>query len=319
MVNTGTVVIIGTVLWWSWTTCAQWTSLAQWTLSSQCFGCHGHHWHSVWWPWSTLAQWSSLAQCFGGHGQNWHSGHHWHSVLVAMVNIGTVVIIGRVLWWLWSTLTQWSSLAQCFGRHGQHWHSGHHWHSVLVAMINIRTSRHNIPVKQIMFCRLLSHASPPCLSVSYHHVINHIPKMPLPHAKGTISWTHHLKWHHFHATPHIPLVGNKLHHMGAWCLFYKQEVMSCRGSTKAQSQDACFSWTSDTGKWTLTWYVPAPLCLNPWKCLNPFLGDPIRVRTTFLTTFYNKTGTIMPSFLNVFNPLFSGPISQGHFSDQILQ
>ena len=145
-------------------------------------------------------------------------------------------------------------------------------------------------------------------SVSYHHVINHIPKMPLPHAKGTISWPHHLKWHHFHATPHIPLVGNKLHHMGAWCLFYKQEVMSCRGSTKAQSQDACFSWTSDTGKWTLTWYVPAPLCLNPWKCLNPFLGDPIRVRTTFLTKFYNKTGTIMPSFLNVFNPLFSGPI-----------
>ena len=84
--------------------------------------------------------------------------------------------------------------------------------------------------------------------------------------------------------------------------------MSCRGSTKAQSQEACFSWTSDTGKWTLTWYVLAPLRLNPWKCINPFLGDPIRVRTTFLTKFYNKTGTITPSFLKVFNPLFSGPI-----------
>ena len=175
MVNIDTVDIIGTVFWWSW---------------------------------STLAQCSSLAQCFCCHGQHWHSGHHLHSVLVVMDIIGTVDIIGRVLWWLWLTLTQWSSLAQCFGRHGQHWHSGHHWHSVLVVVINIRTSRHNIPVKQIMFCRLLSHASPPCLSVSYHHIINHIPEMPLSHAKGTISWPHHLKWHHFHATPHIPLVNN---------------------------------------------------------------------------------------------------------------
>ena len=49
--------------------------LAQWTSLAQCFGGHGHHWYSVWWPWSTLAQWTSLAQwtwlahCFGGHDQ----------------------------------------------------------------------------------------------------------------------------------------------------------------------------------------------------------------------------------------------------------
>ena len=66
MVNIGTMDIIGTVLWWQW---------------------------------STLAQWSSLAQCFGGHGQHWQSRHHWHSVLVNMVNIGTVVIIGTVFLW----------------------------------------------------------------------------------------------------------------------------------------------------------------------------------------------------------------------------
>ena len=53
MVNTGTVVIIGTVFWR---------------------------------PWSTLAQWTSLAQCFGCHGQQ-HSGHHWHSDLVVMDNM----------------------------------------------------------------------------------------------------------------------------------------------------------------------------------------------------------------------------------------
>ena len=113
MANIGKVVIIGTVLWW---------------------------------PWSTLAQWSSLAQCFGCHGQHWHNDHHWHSVLVVMdiigtvdiidtvfwlswtsvaqclvamvnigtmviigtvVNIGTVDIIGTVFWWPWSTLAQW--------------------------------------------------------------------------------------------------------------------------------------------------------------------------------------------------------------------
>ena len=38
MVNIGTVVIIGTVFWWSWTTLAQWTS---WT---QCFGGHRQYW-----------------------------------------------------------------------------------------------------------------------------------------------------------------------------------------------------------------------------------------------------------------------------------
>ena len=51
-----------------------------------------------WWPWSTLAQWTSLAQCFGGPGQHWHSGHHWQSVMVAVINIDTVVIIGAVFW-----------------------------------------------------------------------------------------------------------------------------------------------------------------------------------------------------------------------------
>ena len=49
-----------------------------------------------WWAWSTLAQWSSLAQCFGGHVQHWHSGHHWHSVLVDMDNIGIADIIDTV-------------------------------------------------------------------------------------------------------------------------------------------------------------------------------------------------------------------------------
>ena len=117
-------------------------------------------------PWPTLAKWSSLAQCFGGPGQHWHNGHHWHSVLVVMVNTDTMVIIGTVFWWSWtslaqwtsltqcfgchghhwhsvwwpwSTLAQWSSLAQCFGCHGQHWHNGHHWHSVLVVMDIIGT------------------------------------------------------------------------------------------------------------------------------------------------------------------------------------
>ena len=51
-----------------------------------------------WWPWSILAQWTSLAQCFGGHGQHWHSGYHWQSVMVAVINIDTVVIIGAVFW-----------------------------------------------------------------------------------------------------------------------------------------------------------------------------------------------------------------------------
>ena len=74
MANIGKVVIIGTVLWWSW---------------------------------STLAQWSSLAQCFGCHGQHWHNGHHWHSVLVVMDIIGTVDIIDTVFW------LSWTSLAQC--------------------------------------------------------------------------------------------------------------------------------------------------------------------------------------------------------------
>ena len=112
------------------------------------------------------------------------------------------------------------------------------------------------------------------------------------------------------------IISMPLHAFHLWGISYTTWVhdaysinrKSCRASTKAQSQEACFSWTSDTGKWTLTWYVLAPLHLNPWKCINPFLGDPIRVRTTFLTKFYNKTGTIMPSFLKVFNPLFSGPI-----------
>ena len=62
-----------------------------------------------------------------------------HSVLVVMVNIGTVVIIGTVFWWSWTTLAQWTSETQCFGGHGQQWHSGHHWHSVLVVMVNIGT------------------------------------------------------------------------------------------------------------------------------------------------------------------------------------
>ena len=62
-----------------------------------------------------------------------------HSVLVAMVNIGTVDIIGTVFWWPWSTLAQWSSLAECYGGCDQHWHSGHHWCSVLVNMDNIGT------------------------------------------------------------------------------------------------------------------------------------------------------------------------------------
>ena len=74
MANIGKVVIIGTVLWW---------------------------------PWSTLAQWSSLAQCFGCHGQHWHNGHHWHNVLVVMDIIGTVDIIDTVFW------LSWTSLAQC--------------------------------------------------------------------------------------------------------------------------------------------------------------------------------------------------------------
>ena len=39
---------------------------------------------------------------------------------VAMVNIGTVVIIGTVFWWPWSTLAQWSSLAECYGGCDQH-------------------------------------------------------------------------------------------------------------------------------------------------------------------------------------------------------
>ena len=112
-------------------------------------------------PWPTLAKWSSLAQCFGGPGQHWHNGHHWHSVLVVMVNTDTMVIIGTVFWWSRTSLAQWTSLTQCFGGHGhhwhsvwwpwsnwhnghhwhsgQHWHSGHHWHSVLVAMVNIGT------------------------------------------------------------------------------------------------------------------------------------------------------------------------------------
>ena len=78
--------------------------------------------HAILAQWTPLAQWTSLVQCF-----------------VAMVNIGTVVIIGRVLWWRWSTLIQWITLAQCFGGHGQHWHSGYHWQSVMVAVINIDT------------------------------------------------------------------------------------------------------------------------------------------------------------------------------------
>ena len=68
--------IIHTIsLHWGHAILAQWTPLAQWTSLAQCFGGHGHHWHSVWWPWSTLAQWTSLAQwtwlahCFGGHDQ----------------------------------------------------------------------------------------------------------------------------------------------------------------------------------------------------------------------------------------------------------
>ena len=64
-----------------------------------------------------------IGTVFGGHGQHWHNDHHWHSVLVAMVNIGTVDIIGTVFWWPWSTLAQWSSLAEC----------------VMVAVINIDT------------------------------------------------------------------------------------------------------------------------------------------------------------------------------------
>ena len=86
MVNS-TVVIIGTVFWWSWTTLAQLTSLAQW---------------------------------IGNHGQHWHSGHHWHSVLVVMNNIGTMDIIGTVFWWSWTTLVEWSSLAECYGGCDQH-------------------------------------------------------------------------------------------------------------------------------------------------------------------------------------------------------
>ena len=66
MDSAGTVVIIGTVFWWSWT---------------------------------TLVQWSSLAQCFGGPGQHWYSGHHWHSALVTLLDIGTMDIIGTVFWW----------------------------------------------------------------------------------------------------------------------------------------------------------------------------------------------------------------------------
>ena len=74
-------------------------------------------------PWPTLAKWSSLAQCFGGPGQHWHNGHHWHSVLVVMVNTDTMVIIGTVFWWSWTSLAQWTSLTQRFGCHGHHWHS----------------------------------------------------------------------------------------------------------------------------------------------------------------------------------------------------
>ena len=44
------------------------------------------------------------------------------------------------------------------------------------------------------------------------------------------------------------------------------------------------------------------------KVSNPLFSDPIRVRTTFLTTSYNRTGTITSSFLKVSNPLFSAPI-----------
>ena len=113
--------------------------------------------------------------------------------------------------------------------------------------------------------------------------------------------------HHQSCSTHS--IGGAPHGCMMLILFIEwQEVMSCRGPTKASSHQTGLSWTSDTGKWTLTWYVLTPLRLNPWKCRNPFSVDPIRVRTTFLTKFYNKTGTIMPSFLKVFNPLFSGPI-----------
>ena len=95
MANIGKVVIIGTVLWWPWSTLAQWSSLAQ------CFGGHGHHWHSGHHWHIVLVVMDIIGTVFGGHGQHWHNGHHWHS--------------------------------------GQHWHSGHHWHSVLVAMVNIGT------------------------------------------------------------------------------------------------------------------------------------------------------------------------------------
>ena len=79
----------------------------------------GHHWHSVLVAMNNIGTVDIIGTVFGGHGQHWYSGHHWHSVLAALVDIGTMDIIGTVFWLSWST-AQWSSLAQCFGCHGQH-------------------------------------------------------------------------------------------------------------------------------------------------------------------------------------------------------
>ena len=71
----------------------------------------GHHWHSVLVAMNNIGTVDIIGTVFGGHGQHWYSGHHWHSVLAALVDIGTMDIIGTVFWLSWST-AQWSSLAQ---------------------------------------------------------------------------------------------------------------------------------------------------------------------------------------------------------------